>query len=302
MVFDIVSYLQNRDVEFFVSGKNVTAGWTNIQCQFCGDNSNHLGINPDGTAFNCYICGESGFITKLIKEIDSCSWRQSDRIYQSFLLKPIDQKESIPPMPRADLTTLPKGCGADIPKKAKSYLKNRRFKPEYLISKYNLKYGGPLGPYKFRLIIPFYLNHKLITFSSLDFTKEQKLKYKHQQIENAVVDPSRMLYNIDSVKDRMILVEGITDVWRIGDGCCSTQGKIITYEQITMILQKNIKEVLVMFDSDAVDKSKGAAIQLAGVIPSVEFIEYKDLWMGDPDDLPDNIVRSLRKEFFKKIY
>jgi len=301
MIFDIVSYLQDRNIEMWQSGKNVTVGWTNIQCLFCGDNSNHLGINPEGSAFNCHICGESGFITKLIKEIDGGSWIKADRVYHSFLLSPEDIKETL----LLSLPTQIKLPGEDalpIPKNAKSYLKKRRFSPEYLINKYDLRFGGVHGPYKFRLIIPFYFNHTLITFSSLGFAEKQNLKYKHQQAGEAIIDPSRMIYNIDSVKDRMILVEGITDVWRIGDGCCSTQGKIVTYEQITMILQKGIKKVLVMFDSDAVNESKETATQLAGVIPSVEFIEYKDLWMGDPDDLPDNIVRSLRKEIFKKIY
>lgn len=295
MLFDIISYLQSRDVEYWTSGKNVSTGWTNIQCRYCTDHSNHLGINPDGVAFNCYICGESGFVTKLIKEIDNCTWSQAGRIYNSFLLKPEDQEAEQLPVVRPTQIKLP---NSPLPKKAKNYLKKRRFDSEQLITKYNLKFGGMVGPYKFRIIIPFYLNHKLITFTSLDFTDSQKSKYKHQRIEDAIIDPARTLYNIDTVRDKMILVEGVTDVWRIGPGCCSTQGKLITEEQINLILRKNIKEVLVMFDSDAIDKSKEVAFQLNGVISSVEYIEYKDLWEGDPDNLPDKVVEILRKEFF----
>jgi len=299
MLFDIVSYLEDRNIEMWQSGANVTAGWTNIECVFCNDVSNHLGINPEGTAFNCHICGETGFITKLIKEIDGCSWRQTNRVYNTFslLAEDIEQK---PAIQQPTQITLPGGPSLGITKKAENFLKNRRFNARQLIDKYHLQYGGVIGAYKFRLIIPFYFNRALVTFSSIDFTNMQKEKYKHQQTKESIINPSRMLYNIDSVKDRMILVEGIADVWRIGDGCCSTQGKIVTYEQITMILQKGVKEVLVMFDSDAVDESKKIAVQLAGVIPSVAYIEYKDLWEGDPDDLPDNVIEYLRKDFLKK--
>lgn len=297
-MFDIREYLESRDIEYWTSGKNVTAGWTNIQCIFpqCPDQSNHLGINPIGMAFNCYICGESGFITKLIQQIDKCSWRQANNIYQSFL-----KEDEIPERkehPLVKKIIYPKSFTKNIPKKAENYLKKRKFDPGYIITKYNLSYGGLTGQYKFRLIIPFYLDNKMVTFSSLDITGKQKPKYKHLGIEKSIIDPSKTLYNFDTVKDKMILVEGVTDVWRIGDGCCALTGKIMTYEQKLLIHRKKINSILVLLDSDAMVEAGKLATQLSGLVPHVDYIEYKTEKDIDPDTLPDNILKSLIKKFF----
>jgi len=297
-MFDIRSYLEDRGIEFFVEGKNVTAGWTNINCVFpgCPDHSNHLGINPTGTAFHCYICGESGFVTKLIQEIDRCSWRQANNIYSSFL-----KEDEIPKQKEHSLIKkiiYPKSFTKNIPKKTENYLKKRNFDPGYIINKYNLRYGGIIGKYKFRIIIPFYLDSKLVTFSSLDITGKQTPKYKHQAIDESIIDPSRTLYNIDTVKDKMILVEGITDVWRIGDGCCALTGKIATHEQKLLIHRKEIKSILVLLDSDAMIEGKELATQLYGLAPHVDYVEYKIENEMDPNTLPDKILKSLRKKLF----
>jgi len=297
-MFDIISYLEDREIEFWTEGKNVTAGWTNIQCVFpgCPDPSNHLGINPEGLAYNCYICGESNYITKLIEEIDKCSWRQAKNIFDSY-----QKEDEIPERkehPLVKKIIYPKGFTKSIPKKAENYLKKRNFDSGFIINKYNLRYGGISGKYKFRLIIPFYLNGRLITFSSLDVTGKQIPKYKHQEIDESIIDPSRTLYNIDTVKDKMILVEGITDVWRIGGGCCALMGKIATDEQKLLIHRKGVKSILVLLDSDAMVEGKKLAVQLSGLAPHVEFVDYNSEKELDPDTLPDKVLKYLRKKVF----
>jgi len=54
----------------------------------------------------------------------------------------------------------------------------------------------------------------------------------------------------------VIIVEGITDVWRLGDGAVATFTKNFTREQILLLKKKNIKEAFVFYDSDAVGQSK----------------------------------------------
>lgn len=288
-MFDSVDYFESRGVACWTSGKNVTAGWVNIQCPFCGlDKSNHCGISPDNF-FNCYVCGETGHVTKLIRQMEKCSWLRAQRIFDSFqqgyhFIEKITEKR--------ERTFLPKECLSKFPRNYLNYLKKRRFVPNYLITKYNLKCCANVGKYKFRIIIPFYFNNQLITFTSLDVTDRQKIKYKHQKIDEAVISVKNTLYNIDSVTDKMILVEGITDVWRVGDCCCAVMGKQITEAQINLIVRKNVKQVLVMFDSDAIEQTKKVANKLYGVIP---FVEYVELFDGDPDDFTKDCIAEVRK-------
>ena len=73
----------------------------------------------------------------------------------------------------------------------------------------------------------------------------------------------------------MILVEGITDVWRIGDGCCALTGKVMTTEQQLLILRKKIKSILVLLDSDAEREAWKISTQLSGIVPYVDFAVNK---------------------------
>jgi len=291
-MFDIANYLESRDIEFKTEGKNVSQGWTNIHCPFCEENdpSFHLGISPQGF-FSCWICSESGHITKLIQKIENCSWLKAQRIFDSFQHEDFFEEKIIE---KQNKIFLPKECSSNFPQRYLNYLKKRRFDPNNLIMKYNLKCPGNIGKWKFRIIIPFYFENKLVTFSSLDITDQQAIKYKHQPKEEAIFPVKEVLYNIDSVSRKMILVEGITDAWRVGNGCCAIMGKQITSEQINQIVRKNIKEVLVILDSDATEQGKKIAKQLSGIIPSVEYIELSS---GDPDDFSDNEVKEIRKFF-----
>ena len=80
--FDIIAYLESREVEYHTSGKNVTSGWIEINCPFCfpEDPSWHLGINLDTKLYNCYICGNKGSPINLIMEIDQCSFPKAKKI------------------------------------------------------------------------------------------------------------------------------------------------------------------------------------------------------------------------------
>lgn len=290
MKFDIQAYFESRNIEFFTSGKNVTQGWTNINCPFCegGDPSNHCGISPHDF-FNCYICGETGHVVKLIRKLENCTFLKAQRIFDSFQHEDFFGEET-----RKDIskTSLPRECSSKFPQRYLSYLKKRRFNPPHLITKYNLKCCHNIGKWKFRIIIPFYFNGQLVTFSSLDITGKQESKYKHQPKKESVIPVKDTLYNIDSVKDKMILVEGITDAWRVSTGSCAIMGKQITSEQINQIVRKSIKKVLVILDSDAIEKGENLAKQLSGIIPSVEYVALEK---GDPDNFSDEEVREVRK-------
>ena len=56
--FDIVAYLDEKGIEYVTEGKNVSAGWIGLQCPYCSDQSNHLGVCLDGKGFSCFRCGE----------------------------------------------------------------------------------------------------------------------------------------------------------------------------------------------------------------------------------------------------
>ena len=59
----------------------------------------------------------------------------------------------------------------------RKFLIKRGFKPDYIFNKYDLLCNGPIGQYKHRLIVPFYLRKKLMTFSTVHVYGEAKIRY-----------------------------------------------------------------------------------------------------------------------------
>ena len=82
------------------------------------------------------------------------------------------------------------------------------------------------GKYAYRIIIPIYENGILKTWTSRDVTNKQKERYKAATIEESAYDPVEAIYNIDNVKEYhdAFLVEGPTDVWKMGNGSMCFMG------------------------------------------------------------------------------
>jgi len=299
--FDVITYLEDRGIQFWTSGKNVTSGWINISCPFpfCQEPSNHLGISPH-RFFNCWVCGEKGPVTKLIQQLEGCSWTEANTIvskFQDFTFKHLKKETQHRTDP--DRNILPKEANDDWPQLHLDYLKKRGFNPPSLINKYKLKACYTLGKYKFRIIVPFFHKGKIVNFTGLDVTNQAKEPYKHCLNEEAIIPAKSCLYNIDTVDRSVLIVEGVTDVWRIGDGCIASLGIEWTNAQIGLLIEKSLERVFVMFDSEpkAVAKAHELGEHLSAIFPSVEVIELSE---GDPCDLDPGTVRKVRKNFLRE--
>lgn len=299
-MFNLTSYFEDQQIEYHLEGeKNVTRGWVNIQCPFpgCSDPSWHCGINISSLLFHCYICGSKGSIERLISGIEKCSITQAERIIEEY------DNNKIIVLNRKRLDRIPVGK-CILPKVDKvfhkrhwEYLKDRNFNPDYLINKYNLMSVYNIGEYKFRIIIPYYYNFKLVSFNTRDITGRATLRYQFSSAENSVIEVKHTLYNIDTVNDRCIIVEGPTDVWNIGDGCVAVSGKQFTREQLLMIRERNIKKVVVLYDADDKEEKIGEKLanNLSGIVPYVELIELTN---GDPAELQRDEVNKIREITF----
>jgi len=299
--FDIEKYLEARNIEFWTEGKNVKRGWINIQCLWCSDESNHLGINLDSKGLNCWICPIKGTVLKLIMKIDKCSLKAAESIVNEFsdIQTSIDRSLSSTEhlTQRETQIKLPSIAKNRLLSLHRTYLKKRGFNPEYIFNKYNLLCNGPIGQYRLRLIVPFYLKKKLVTFSSMDVSRKARIKYIHSK--SGLLSPKETLYNIDNCSDVVIVVEGLTDVWKIGDGSCAVMGIQWTVEQLRLL--SSFKRVFVLFDSEykAQESSKRLCSDLSCLVDHVERLE---LDKDDPGEMSESDIKHLRKEVFRRIY
>ena len=290
----IKDYLNSKDILYIETGKNVSAGWVNMSCPFCEENSTHLGISPTG-GFNCWVCGESGDVTKLIKQMEGCSWKKAIGIVKqfegisktTFSNKNFEDKSN---RKYASSITLPKFASNDFSQTHLAYLKERDFNSRYLIHYYNLKATHLLGDYKFSIIIPIYLRGQLVNFTTINVKTNQKL---HLSNEQSVVPIKSTLYNIDNITDRAIVVEGVSDVWRIGSPAVALFGKKFTTDQIKLL--KNLKKIVVLLDSDA----NREGLKLANELSKYTEVEQIELPYGDPANALNSKDISYLKNILK---
>jgi hypothetical protein len=175
----------------------------------------------------------------------------------------------------------------------REYLISRRFDPEYIFEKYNLRCTGPVGKWKFSLIVPFIKNGNVVSMMAADVTRQAESKYLYLSNEESVVPIGKTLYNIDSCMDTVIVTEGVTDVWRLGDGAVALGRKKVTSWQIKLL--SKFRRVHIMLDSDASDM----AMNLAGDLSAFTDVTLYSLEDGDPCDLAADDVAYIRKEIFR---
>ena len=293
-MIQIIDLLEDIKIKSKTSGKNVSNGWVEISCPYCDDPSEHLGINLQNGGFNCWVCGEKGSIFKLMMKIENCNYYQAQNIIEKF-------SDDIIYLPQEkDLNTyltnrniIPKEATVELPQLHIDYLRSRNFDPVKIQQQYKIMACYTTGSYAYRIIIPVIIDEEIVNFTGRDVTDKQENKYKNCPNSTAILPMKECLYNIDSVSNKVIICEGPTDVWRIGQGSIATMGVEYTTTQLAILSRKEPKEIYILYDSDAI---KGAEKLASAVSTFCSKVEILELEKGDPADMTTKEVITLRKE------
>jgi len=297
MEIDILSLLDELGVDYETEGKNISGGWIGLNCPFCDDPSNHLGINIETGSVSCWRCGKKSII-RLVKNLVGLRVKNVDMILARHRRKRYEQGRNLTAIQGSleDVqTTFPSSAKKVFPELHLEWLKKRKYNPAEVIKRYDLYAVYQTGKYKYRIVAPIYFRGQLVSFVARDVTEEAEHPYLNCPNEDSVIPVKRCLYNIDSVRKTALVVEGITDVWRIGRGTVATFGIEFTKAQVNML--SGLDKVFVMFDAEtqAIKQARKFAAMATSVVKSVEIIEMES---GDPDSLRENFVRNLRLEIF----
>jgi hypothetical protein len=188
-------------------------------------------------------------------------------------------------------------CGVvDINKKLKNFIL-------FLVYENNVLFG--------------YLGRNKMPKSEIDAInkeyKEQELNKRILRWNNSDADFSKLVYGIDNVTDEtlcVIIVESIFGKKRIDDylkkhkinemKCVSTFGSKISEMQIRKIFEKGIRNVILMFDPDAVNKIKNYSFDLECCFDSVEIAvinDNEDIDNFTDDDIYQSIFVNVKNSF-----
>lgn len=280
--------------------KNTSPGWINITCPFCDDSSNHLGFNIKKNRFNCWKCGGHSIVDVImtLAHVNYLRAKQIEKQYtHNFRSSSTfnQEREKIKRKKHLNLPIGVKSLSHSTTKLHREYLRKRNFDSIKLEKEFNLMGTGLIGDYKFRIIAPIRYRGKLVSYQGRDITDKQKLRYKACSKEDEVIHHKEILYNLDNAKkDKVIVVEGITDVWRIGNDCVATFGTSFTCSQV-LLLGTKFDSVFILFDKEeeAQNKAENLAIALDGLAVKTEICS---LDIEDPAKLTDREVILLKKD------
>lgn len=279
---NLIEFLEDCGLETWTRGKNVQKGHVNIQCPFpwCDDDSNHCGIHTKTFKVRCWKCGKHSFkelvseiatsptgsIKNLIRDlkkdagstyIDSMSDPDEEKAYNNYVKIPVEAMDTFPPL-------------------HKDYLRGRGFNARKLIKLYKLLACHNYGYYKFRIIIPIFLDGKLVAFTSRDVTGEQDPPYLHGSPKECLMSVKNTIYNYDSIIEGgdVIIMEGPADVWKIGTGGICIFGVSIKPEQATLLLRKRIRTAFILLDNDKTGQRKRRVIgkEMGSIARKVEML------------------------------
>ena len=278
--FDFLGELEKRNIAFKTSGRNIGQNYIGMDCTFCGDGRNHLGVNKHNGCYYCFVCGAKGSFKYLVYKLTG-EW-----INRSIF-------EIVTQEPSSGATDLDFDFDS-LSSRAKDYLFNRGYDPEELIDKYKLRDGGLVGKFKYRIMIPYFMNNKLVTYSGRDYSGVQEPKYLHLDHESSIMSCKEVLYNLDNCKDQsIILTEGIFDSWRLCTGSIALSGKQLSTNQHQQL--KRFQRIFIALDQDAVKESNHIANQIESEFNDVFIISVPT---KDPDSLSRNQVIELKQQIF----
>ena len=195
--------------------------------------------------------------------------------------------------------------GYHLDENEKEYLRGRGFNVEYLESKFHIRGGGIAGEWSYRILIPIYFNHVLVSWTGRSILPKDVIKelgiprYKNLSIEQSVINSKEIFFNLDNCNGKeVILVEGPMDVLKMGDDCACSLGTSVTRDQELFLISR-FEKVYIAFDNEpaAQEKAKHLGMNLSSAGMKVEVVNIcEDFNKNDPGELTEEEVRQIKKE------
>jgi len=225
-------------------------------CPFCNHHKKKLQVNLDTQRWHCWVCDSKGrSIQSLLRKlnVDIRDLNRLKDIYGEDDYTLVEKDEYVAklqlPSEFKQLHFKPKGFNPEY-NQAINYLKERGITQADIV-KYNIGYCSE-GLYFGRVIVPSYdENGDLNYFVARSYYKEERMKYKNPPVNRDVI----VFDNQINWNEPITLCEGVFDSFSIKRNCIPLLGKFLLSKLKNKIIEKGVKEVTIMLDSDAIADS-----------------------------------------------
>jgi DNA primase len=275
-------------------------------CPFCNHHKKKLQVNLDTQRWHCWVCDSKGrSIAGLLRKLN-VDVRDLSKVKDIYGDEPeYDPKEEFVvklqlPKEFKQLYFKPTGLFNPLYNKAIHYLKERGISKADIV-KYNIGYCED-GLYAGRVIIPSYdESGDLNYFVARSFYDDEKMKYKNPPVSRDVI----VFENQINWNEPITLVEGVFDSFSVKRNVIPLLGKFLLSKLKNKIMERGVKDITIMLDSDAVDDSTKHTewfikngINVRNVIPSgkdasdMGFEKVNELLKGAKQTGWDDLVLS----------
>jgi hypothetical protein len=181
---------------------------------------------------------------------------------------------------------------------AMRYLFNRNYDSNH-IHDYHLKFC-PLGTYSNRIIIPVFFEGRLVSYTGRDYTGNANLRYRNCPLNKSILSPKKVLYNWDnfveymkySGKKHVRLVEGPTDVWRIGRTSLGMMTNKLYTKQMSLLASLRLDSISLIFDPGSYGKGIRYSEELSPLVPSIKVVQLVD---RDPSQMTEAEIFAIEE-------
>ncbi len=293
IALDIERLLRDHGIPFVTWGEHAhsTEGWLNVHCPFCpGSQDFHLGIHREYGGCHCWRCGSHRLIETLAGLLNQREdeVRRILRKYQGIRLAP---KKAQEPKVSIHPFRLPRPHSPNLTARGSHYLRKRGFDPDRIENTWSLMETGPISSldgisYALRILIPIFWNGEMVSFQARDMTDRSDRKYLACPMRREALHHKNLLYGdqeIWSNSDTIIIVEGVTDVWRLGPLAVATFGIEFTNTQVLQLARSRAHSFFIIFDAEpqAQWQARKLAVKLKALGRSALPISIQ----GDPGSL-----------------
>lgn len=269
-----------------------TAGWVQIDCPFCspGSKKYRMGIGRNGHGCNCWVCGPK----RVLMALAEASGRPGREII-SFL-KGVDT-DWIKPIPVRGTLQLPAGIEPFLLKAHTRFIEARGFEVKQLVRLWGIKgIGLEGGSLCWRLFIPIVYRDLIVSWTTRSISNDVKNRYVSASPAQEAIDHKTLLYGEDYCRHTVVVVEGPTDVWRVGPGAAATFGTGFTTAQVERISKYPTRVVCYDSAPEAQERARELADQLEP-FPGETVIVQLDA--DDPGSASAGEIRRLRKLYLE---
>jgi hypothetical protein len=293
-VSDLIDFLQERGIDHRLGGEHhhVSPGWVGIDCPDCSPSSGRyrLGIHAEHLYATCWSCGPKGTAWAL-SQVSGVPYRVIREVLGNRLTQASAIASAAPGRLKRPTPLLP------LKPPHRRYLEGRGFDADTLVQLWGLLCTDfQCVRYPWRLYVPVLYRGREVSWTTRSLSDKAGVRYSAAPAQEEALPAKSVLYGLDYCRHAVVVVEGPTDVWRVGPGAAATFGSAWTSQQADLVAQFPLR--VICYDSEPAAQRRAEA--LCRVLAPLPGETYRiTLKAKDPGSASEREINTIRKRFLE---